>query len=96
MEPPINKHFKTVNAKFGRHVKQASTIPEIIFALNAQPTVLLALTLPEFAVLASQVAFHKLLMQSPSHSISQPTHAPALRDPTTILSNSVSHVPEIA
>jgi len=95
-EPAINKHFKTEDAKFGRHVVQDSTIQATIFAKPAQPTVLLALTVLVSALLASSVTKQKLPMHFHSHSISQTTHAPALVHLTTTLSNSVSHVPEIA
>ena len=96
MEPVINKHSKTVGAKFGRHVVQDSTIPATIFAKPAQPTVLLALTVLESALLASSVTKQKLPTQLYSLSISQPIHAPALFHLTITLSNSVSHVQEIA
>ena len=53
MEPAINKHFKTEDAKFGKHVVQDSTIQATIFAKPAQLTVLLALTVLVSALLAS-------------------------------------------
>lgn len=94
-EPAINKHFKLVNVKFGRHVRMVSTIPATIFASPAQPTVPSALTFQEFAPNVSQVTALLLLMQSHSFSISKLTHAPAVTNLTTTLSNFVSHVPEI-
>ena len=66
-----------------------STIPATIFASPVQPTVPSALTFQEFAPNVSQVTALLLLMQSHSFSISKLTHAPAVKDLTTTLSNFV-------